>query len=245
MNEMQYRIVMGGLLHDIGKVVYRSGDGRGHPESGCEFLRDAGITDEAILQQVRFHHAKELRSAALPQNSLAYITYIADNIASSADRRESEAPRYGFSPEVAQDSIFNRLNGNTENCKYAPKLLTEEINYPTNKPVAYDKQFYVQCLHSVRENLRGICLNDQYLNSLVELLEANLTYVPSSTALKETADISLFDHCKLTAAVGSCILSYLFERHITNYRDVLWKSEKSFYAQKVFLLYTRCWGEVV
>lgn len=43
MNEMQYQIVIGGLLHDIGKVVYRSGDGRSHPESGCEFLQDAGI----------------------------------------------------------------------------------------------------------------------------------------------------------------------------------------------------------
>lgn len=238
MDEMQYQIVMGGLLHDIGKVVYRAGDGRSHPESGCEFLREAGITDEAILQQVRFHHAKELRNAALPQNSLAYITYIADNIASAADRRESETPGYGFSREVALDSIFNRLNGNAGTCKYTPKLLTEEMNYPTNKPGAYDKQFYVQCLCSLRENLRGICLNDQYLHSLLELLEANLTYVPSSTTLKETADISLFDHCKLTAAIGNCILRYLVERHITDYRDALLKSEKLFYTQQVFLLYS-------
>lgn len=238
MRETQYRTAVGGLLHDIGKVVYRSGDGRSHPESGYEFLREAGVVDDAILQQVRFHHAKGLRNAFLPKDSLAYITYIADNIASAADRREAEMASRGFSRELPQDSIFNRLNGNAGVYKYVPRLLSEEINFPTEKAVAYDKQFYVRCLVSVRDNLQGLCLNEQYINSLLELLEAHLTYVPSSTSLGETADISLFDHCKLTAALGCCILEYLDDQKTSDYHLALWKDEKQFYSQKVFLLYS-------
>ena len=50
-------------------------------------------------------------------------------------------------------------------------------------------------------NFAGIEWSSQeYLNSLLEVLEANLTFVPSSTAKGEVADISLFDHLKLTGA---------------------------------------------
>ena len=73
-----YKITTGGLLHDIGKVVYRTGDRHTHTESGYAFLKEqAALEDEEILQQVRFHHAGELKNAGLAKNSLAYITYIA------------------------------------------------------------------------------------------------------------------------------------------------------------------------
>lgn len=238
MRTSQFLIAAGGLLHDIGKLVYRSGDGRSHPESGESFLKDAGITEKAILEQVRFHHAKDLPGAKLPADSPAYITCIADNIASAADRREAETPAKGFSRELAQDSIFNRLNGNEGHSKYAPCLLTEKINFPTEKSIAYDSSFYARCLDSLRDNLRGISLDESYLNSLLEILEANCSFVPSSTALGETADVSLFDHCKLTAAFGCCILEYLEARGVSDYRAALWESEKKFYAEKAFLLYS-------
>lgn len=79
-----YKITTGSLLHDVGKVVHRTGDGHSHAESGYAFLKEqAGLDDAEILQQVRFHHAAGLKNAGLAQNSLAYITYIADNIASA------------------------------------------------------------------------------------------------------------------------------------------------------------------
>ena len=240
MNKTQYQTAIGGLLHDIGKIVYRSGDRRSHSESGYAFLREAGVADDAILQQVRLHHADSLKDASLPDDSLAYITYIADNIASAADRRKEEGSNQGFARDLPQDSVFNRLNDNEKAGKYAPKLLSEseDLNFPTEKAVAYDRQFYVQCLRSVQDNLRGFCLSEQYVNSLLEILEAHFTYVPSSTSLEETADISLFDHCKLTAALGGCILEYLNDRKISDYRTALWKKAEEFYAQKAFLLYS-------
>ena len=36
----QIKLMIGSLLHDIGKVVYRSGDGRNHSQSGYEYLKN-------------------------------------------------------------------------------------------------------------------------------------------------------------------------------------------------------------
>ena len=45
----QIKLMIGSLLHDIGKVVYRSGDGRNHSQSGYEYLKN-----EAHIQMMKF-----------------------------------------------------------------------------------------------------------------------------------------------------------------------------------------------
>ena len=51
----QIKLMIGSLLHDIGKVVYRSGDGRNHSQSGYEYLKnEAHISDDEILICVRY-----------------------------------------------------------------------------------------------------------------------------------------------------------------------------------------------
>lgn len=46
-----YKITSGSLLHDVGKVVHRTGDGHSHAESGYAFLKEqAGLDDAEILQ---------------------------------------------------------------------------------------------------------------------------------------------------------------------------------------------------
>ena len=57
----QIKLMIGSLLHDIGKVVYRSGDGRNHSLSGYEYLKiEAHISDDDILYCVRYHHGMYL-----------------------------------------------------------------------------------------------------------------------------------------------------------------------------------------
>ena len=41
------KVAIGGLLHDIGKLLYRCGDGRSHAESGYEFLSCLLYTSDA------------------------------------------------------------------------------------------------------------------------------------------------------------------------------------------------------
>ena len=117
MQEKQFKVLAGGMLHDIGKLLYRYNDGRNHSVSGYDFLAEIAKSnnnlDEEILSQIKLHHSGLIRTRNVDNNSLAYITYIADNIAAAADRRKADEQGKGFVKELAQDSIFNLLNNNT------------------------------------------------------------------------------------------------------------------------------------
>ena len=87
MDDRQIKLVIGSLLHDIGKVVYRTGDGRNHSQSGYDFLTEQHLDfDKDILDCVRYHHGIHLKNARIEKDSLAYITYFADNIAAEIGR---------------------------------------------------------------------------------------------------------------------------------------------------------------
>lgn len=239
--DKQIKLIIGSLLHDIGKVVYRSGDGRNHSQSGYDYLKDeADIKDIDILNCVRYHHGVYLRKAKIPQNSNAYITYFADNIAAFADRRENENPEDGFDKTIPLDSVFNILNGNNGKSHYAMQVLDvkKEINYPTEKSVRMEEYFYQTIIRNITDNLKSITLDEEYLNSLLSVLEANLSYIPSSTSRRELADISLYDHMKMTAAIASCVEQYLDEQKEEDYRKCLVENAKQTYDEKIFLLYS-------
>nr|WP_300307666.1 type III-A CRISPR-associated protein Cas10/Csm1 [uncultured Anaerostipes sp.] len=241
MTKDQIRIVAGALLHDIGKVLYRSSDGRNHSESGYDFLKkEIRIDDTEILNQIRYHHGKNLGAASIQPDSLAYITYIADNIASAADRREKDQGERGFDRKVPLESIFNILRGNHQDFCYQPRMLGDEsgINYPTEDKIEYRENFYTEISQKIKECLQEFAYDKNYLNSLLEILEAALSFVPSSTSLQERADISLYDHVKLTAAAASCIYLYLQEKGIKDYQTVLLKEAEQFYEEKVFMIYS-------
>ena len=233
LTDRQIKLIVGSLLHDIGKIVYRSGDGRNHSTSGAEYLKnDANITDSEILHCVKYHHGKYLAGADLKENDLCYITYFADNIAAFADRREADLQEAGFDKRIPLDSVFNILNGNQGNSHYAMQRLNPAmgINYPTEEPVEMEEHFYRTVVQDITDNLRGISLEEEYVNSLLTVLEANLTYIPSSTSRKELSDISLYDHVKITAAVASCVEQYLEERNQNNYREKLFENAVSTYV---------------
>lgn len=76
MNDRQIKIVCSALLHDIGKIVYRSGVKINHSDGGYEFLKnEIGLNDTDILDAVRYHHAVPLSKATLDDDSVAYITH--------------------------------------------------------------------------------------------------------------------------------------------------------------------------
>ncbi|MDY4969732.1 MAG: type III-A CRISPR-associated protein Cas10/Csm1 [Lachnospiraceae bacterium] len=241
MTEKQIKLTIGSLLHDIGKVVYRSGDGRNHSQSGFQYLKEtADIQDSEILNCVRFHHGANLSAADLADDAPAYITYFADNIAAAADRREGLEKEDGFDKKVPLSSIFNLLNGNSGKYHFAQQVLDVKtgINYPTDRAVTMDEGFYKKIISNITDNLKGISLTGEYVNSLLEILEANLTYIPSSTSRREQADISLYDHSKMTAAIAQCIDQYLEEQGEKNYRRKLFVDAQQSYSEKMFLLYS-------
>lgn len=240
MEKDEMKIVFGCLLHDVGKILYRNGDGRNHAVSGAEFLQnEVAIKDHEILDQVKYHHGKMLKNSHMSTDSLAYICYIADNIAAATDRRLKDESGNGFVKDIPLDSIFNLLNNNDGKMHYPCSFLdVDKIQYPSNSTFRYRESFYKTCVQNLKNACKGIDYTENYIHSLLEVLESTLSFIPSSTSQTEVADISLFDHVKMTAAFGSCILQYLKKNHIANYRKVLWEDTASFYEKEVFLLYS-------
>lgn len=95
-------------------------------------------------------------------------------------------------------TIFNILNGNSDNMCYPLKTLTEKPVYPQE---AVSKN--IDSL-SIIEDITRLISTEGYTNRLIDALlslyEEKLSFVPSATN-----DIPLYDHLKLTAAIGLCI----------------------------------------
>lgn len=239
MKKKEIDLMIGSLLHDIGKVIYRTGSHDNHSSSGYSYLKEEiGIDDVDILESVLYHHASMLRNANISKKSLAYITYIADNIASAADRRDNSTGNYGFEMSSPLEPVFNILNGNNQRKYYHPSMLDSKINFPTEDKVDFDEGFYTSVKLKITETLKSIELNDRYINSLLEILEATMSYLPSSTAKGEKADISLYDHSKMTMAIASCIYFYLTEKEIDDFKKVLLDGEADFKKENCFVLFS-------
>ena len=231
-------VTFGALLHDIGKVIHRGRDidGRSHSVSGTDWVRQY-TQDQQILDCIRFHHHQEIAQAKLKEDNPAYVVYLADNISSGVDRREIEGEEVrGFNKNRSLESIYNLLN--CKNNKYIHNVaeIKDSINYPED-PLEHDYgSAYNNIIFGMTEGMRGIDFTEEYANSLLELFEAYLSYVPSSTYLGEVADISLFDHAKTTAAIASCIVLYLEAKGRTNYQKELFQNRNDFYQEDAFSL---------
>lgn len=241
-DEKYIKIVIGSLLHDIGKVLYRYNVSEKHSLSGYNFIKEIGIEDDEILNQIKYHHKDELIKANIENDDLAYLTYWADNVASGADRRDNESNKdimIPFDKYIPLDSIFNKVNNNNQNYKYDIALVYDDgnIEYPKDKDGKYNEIVYGKIVDNIKYGLKSIEFNKAYLNSLLSILEANLTYVPSSTSTRQICDISLFDHSKITAAIASCIYRYCNENQIDNFKEKFLKGAQRSYSEELFLLY--------
>lgn len=238
MNELTVKAIFGSLLHDIGKPVQRAySDNRKHSIIGKEFASKI-IQDRDILNCIKYHHKSEINTNLLRTDSPAYIVYIADNIASGADRREKENENNkGFNKAVPLSSIFNLLNNNSLSRCHKMTVFENKINFPQEQ-VSITPSDYIKIVSDAKEALSGIEINKYYINSLLEILECFFSYVPSSTANNQIADISLFDHLKITAAAGSCISEYLLAEKISDFQNELFDCEKDFKEKKAFIMFS-------
>lgn len=246
MRKITAECTIGGLLHDVGKVTYRAGLEAGkHGEGGARWLSSVfGRTEDfgAVLDCVRCHHKAQLRGAKLAPGSPAYIVYIADNIAAGADRREGldeegtdGAPYDRFLP---LSPVFNILNGNEARGVYAPERLSPQAVYPAVAGCA-EAPDYLRIAAELGSELRKFLTpGGEYVNSLLGLMEVLLSYVPSSTARAQLADISLYDHCKVTAAAAACIAEFLAERGVSDYKQELFDNEAAFMDKRAFLVFS-------
>lgn len=227
-------LVFGALLHDIGKIVFRGSSAQGtHSKLGADFIAEdiaarnpdfEGEAGKKIIEQIRYHHAEEIAKAtSLADSSLAFITYFADNISAGMDRKNEGDEIQGarFDRNVKLHKIFNILNGRND-----------------NNVIEHDD--YNSIRERIKRNLQGIRVSWREVNSLIQVLEATTSAVPSSTDTSQLVDVSLFDHAKTTAGIATCMYEYLKEQEISNYRQELFdkRASQRYYAQNMFLLYS-------
>ena len=224
-------ISFGALLHDVGKVVYRGISEKGtHSQLGARFLKNevapcnpsfASPEGAEVVDQVRYHHAKEMAAASLRDDSLAFITYFADNISAGMDRKNEgdEAERAYFDKQVKLRKVFNIVGGR-------------------NDDNTIGRVDYNEVRELLKKHLAQINISSSEVNSLLHLLEATCSNIPSSTNRSELVDVSLYDHAKTTAGIAACLYDYLESKGVKNYRQELFSKETSarYYDEEMFLL---------
>ena len=242
-NQTKYA-AYGCLLHDFGKIVYRAGGSGTHSSLGVQSLSclDPGEW-QPVLDCIAYHHARELRAKlqsrdSIACDSVAYIACVADNISAAADRREVEDGGNGFDRFLPLMSVFANMRAQPVDA-YIPPSDDERLHMPRpDKSLRIPQTYYQAAESRIKTRLFETSPDESQLNSLLSLLEATTAGFPSSTNLSESNDISLYDHLKTTAAIGSCISEYLIEGGETDYKKRLFDNEQTFRDEPAFLLYT-------
>ena len=241
MEDFGIRVERAALLHDIGKLVLRAHPARmNHSEAGVAFLRRyAEPEDEDILRAVGHHHASALRalSHASPSD-LSYLVYEADNLAAGSDRRALEEPEQeGFSARKPLDSIFTVFGREAAGADEAPEVGAYHLQgllekgrpqYPQpSARVQATTAEYEELYAYLEANFQRRSPFRMEIHELARVLEGVLSYVPSSTALGEAADVSLYDHVRLTAAYAVMLYRYLAAKGVTDYRGALFSRDSA------------------
>ena len=235
-----------GLLHDVGKVCIRATHERQrHSILGAEFIRSFLADTEAdkqLLRCIKYHHGRELSGAGLDIDDLAYVIYEADNIAAGADRREAEGDLNDrgakFDSDLCLENIFNVFSGDAEPSYFSLRELDamKKENFPHgNKSIATQGQ-YASIMRYLEENFRMKSPISMEENELLRILEDTLIYVPSSTNTEEHADISLYDHMKMTGATAAVLMKYMKTLGITDYKEFCFTHNKENRNKDVFLM---------
>ena len=243
MEEIKRRIILAGLLHDIGKLVYRAKRmPENHSNLGVEFLSEYMEKGEDILRAVKYHHSTALCNANLQADDISYLIYEGDNIASGSDRRANESSEGGFNIEAPLESVFNVFAGNDKSKKgfYLRGLLEDDAKmlYPAElQSIKASTEKYQELLNTLVSNFRQKSVDNMEPNELLQILEAIGSYIPSSTAKGEVADISLYDHMKLTAALAICLYDYLYSKGIYDYKSYCYGTkQKELRKENTYLL---------
>lgn len=238
-------LILGSLLHDVGKLAQRA-DGAyiRHSNYGYDYLKKLNFNNvEDIENCIKYHHGRELGAANLKEDDIAYIVYEADNIAAGLDRRQSDEEDENkeskqnkglYTPLKSIFDVLNKDKGMQGPSCYLLRSLKEDqnINYPTDtENQEAIKAEYLKRKQELEKGLKEMV--DDQPNSLLQLLEATMSYIPSDT-FTSMPDISLYDHSKLTAAIASCMYLYFKDNNNNNYKSTCLTNAKR--EDKYFML---------
>ncbi|NMA05951.1 MAG: type III-A CRISPR-associated protein Cas10/Csm1 [Acholeplasmataceae bacterium] len=252
MDKKKHNLIIGSLLHDIGKVSFRAfnlQEIKSHSIAGYEWLNLINpnvFKLDNIGSMIKHHHRNKMPDfgKGMREDDLAFLTSIADHISAGSDRREKEDFNFDdidfteSQTKVPLESIFSILEPKSEGYHgYAGKNLAynPSIRYPEkdNKISDYDYNDVLSRLKELFKN-EELFTDSKNINSLVSIIKAHFKYLPSDTRYQMRNDISLAEHSLTTAAFASALYDYFNEHGITNYYEQ-WSNENKLFKEKTFL----------
>jgi len=204
-------LVLGALLHDIGKLTYLTEKPRNkHQDSGSEFVynlfKNSKLNSD-ILRMIK--HIIKTHHDSTTDHELVKILRLADHISSNEREEYEEQEDYGHEREkTLMVPIFTEVKLDTPHIKEQKiKLATiKDYELTEEEPENLIKD-YKEIKSVLEKDIREIAkIEDfkKFVDTLNYVLMKNLRLVPSATYYSKP-DISLYDHLKTTAAIALCL----------------------------------------
>lgn len=217
---MKEKLVLGALLHDIGKLVQRADarpTSKTHSEFGAQWLENQDSLRE-LSDFARYHHFP----GEYGETVLLGLLHVADWLA-AGERLDpdSETVKTAWERDLLLLSLFSKITSKdrrvtgSRDARYYELVPASQLAFPKRLNEVERKgsrDNYSALLAGLEEDVKAL-EPTVGVNSVLFLLEKYLSFVPSYTrrVVEDPMldpDISLYDHCKLTAAIALCLFHY-------------------------------------
>ena len=254
MKERQIRIALASVVSVIGRLAARASSGR--DPLGHAFLSRCHVPEWLMVYAGCLEHDPGLP----PGDDGGYVNLIrtADAIASATIGHSGSGGAGGEDPDCQFESIYNLLNLDDRKDQaargaksyYSAGTLADGIRFPVSmqelksgrdhggrecRPL--NAGVYQEILAGLEESLGKLECSASCLSSLLELLEDSLTYVPAFCSGSDPADISMYDHLKMSAAIALAIDSYIEDSPGSSLQS-MGSEGGAFSCEEAFLLFS-------
>lgn len=224
--EEYHAVVLGALLHDIGKFVQRAQENP-REQNHCQWGYEWYTNNLAEKLVGIFSKSKDIIASAINSHHphTSYIS-LADALSAGMDRTDIPIEEEEGEPSNTRlISIFSKIHltstrGNDKFYKLGV-LGSDELEeaFPVDGSKC-EKDEYGKLYKKFKEELKNLnfCSTEDAINRIYFLLWKFTWCVPSAV-YKTEPDISLFDHLKTTAAIAGCLYRYEKEFAVKPTRD--------------------------
>ncbi|WP_343246731.1 type III-A CRISPR-associated protein Cas10/Csm1 [Diplocloster hominis] len=245
MKDTTYKVILGGLFHDIGRIVCRAYPdvyGQAYETGAVRWLGDSKVIGDSELLEFMIGSEQIIegsKKAGRWEDLPAYIVSIANYILTDMRWQKLTGQRSNQNELRRLQSVFNYLNGRSDMVFYEPKM-SERLLFPIEEDqfIEWSGEDYQNCLQHFAQDVREHGVGPDKLNSLIESGRKWFSVVGTAGEDGEDEDISLFDRNNMLAALGSCISEFIDWEKMSGSADESVFDREKFAEEKAFLLYT-------
>ncbi|PLV57145.1 type III-A CRISPR-associated protein Cas10/Csm1 [Thermotoga sp. SG1] len=201
-------IVLGALIHDVGKVVRRAEkSAEKHQLAGYDFTNKAKKFAK-FQKYIHYHHEKDLKEKKLDDEKVWYVCF-ADNLSSS--ERMTEGGRFNEHRRI--ENLLSKIpeKENARKPTYFPVKSADRITEAVTEMEEEEKS-HIDLYESFVKDAEKITLSPDDVNFLVYKY---FSFIPQETKVEGDMDISLYDHLKVTAMLAISLYDYAKENNLT------------------------------